>query len=78
MPRVMSRRGIAGEYETVENASREDSQRFWTADATLPGVLRLDAALHPIEIAILKVQETLLRERTDEPHFSVHQRCHSK
>ena len=47
-------------------------------DAVQPGVLRLDAALHPIGIAILKVQEALLRVLTDEPRFLVHQRRHSK
>ena len=47
-------------------------------DADQPGVLRLDAALHPIEIAIFNVQESQLRELTDEPRFLVHQRRHSK
>ena len=47
-------------------------------DADQPGVLRLDAALHPIEIAILELQQALQQVLTDEPRFFVHQRRHSK
>ena len=74
----MSRRGFAGECEIGENGSREDRQRFWTGDKTQPGVRRLDAALHPIEMETLKVQESQLRVLTDEPRFPVLQYRHSK
>ena len=47
-------------------------------DADQPGVLRLDAALQSIGIAILNGQETRLRGLTDGPRFFVHQRRHSK